>query len=261
MSRVSTTASFMRGWTRPQLDPSVPGDCPGRLGVWGLLTHWYVMRALCGWMLCLSVLVVAAVAHADQEPAPEPTATVAVAVQRSTEGLFITARLPLEIGPAVEDALFKAVPVYFVYQAEVREPRWYWTDKRIATATRTLRLAYQPLTRRWRLSAAPGLVYGSAQQYALHQNFETLSEAVASLGRLARWRIADGTRLEEGERYSVSFRFRLDLSLLPRPFQIGMATQPDWNIDVVRELRTTAHAEVAEGAAPVATEAAGDGAR
>lgn len=184
-----------------------------------------------------------------------------MAVQRSSEGLFITARLPLELGPAVEDALFKAVPVYFVYQAEVREPRWYWTDKRIASATRTLRLAYQPLTRRWRLSAASGPVSGSAQQYALHQNFETLSEAVASLGRLARWRIAEGAQLEEGERYSVSFRFRLDLSLLPRPFQIGMATQPDWNIDVLRELRTSAHAEVAEGAMPVDAEPAADASR
>jgi hypothetical protein len=177
-----------------------------------------------------------------QEPAPE----AAVAVQRSTDGLFVTARLPLVLGPAVEDALFKAVPVYFVYQADVYEPRWYWTDKRVASATRTLRLAYQPLTRRWRLSAAAGPGGANSQQYALHQNFETLSEAVAALGRLARWRIADAARLEDGERYSVSFRFRLDLSLLPRPFQIGMANQPDWNIDVVRQLRTTATPEVVD---------------
>lgn len=216
----------MPAWTSPRLD---------RLAAWGRLA-----------LLCWACLWAAATSRAQ-----EAGADVAVAVQRSTDGLFITARLPLELGPAVEEALFKAVPVYFVYQADVYEPRWYWTDKRVASATRTLRLAYQPLTRRWRLSAAAGPSGASNQQYALHQNFETLSEAVAALGRLARWRIADAARLEDGERYSVAFRFRLDLSLLPRPFQIGMANQPDWNIDVLRQLRTTANAEAGEGSSAI----------
>jgi hypothetical protein len=226
MNRVSTTAFFMPAWTSPRLD---------RLAAWGRLL-----------LLCWACLWCATASRAQ-----DSSAEVAVAVQRSTDGLFITARLPLELGPAVEEALFKAVPVYFVYQADVYEPRWYWTDKRIASATRTLRLAYQPLTRRWRLSAANGPGGANNQQYALHQNFESLSEAVAALGRLARWRIADANRLEEGERYSVAFRFRLDLSLLPRPFQIGMANQPDWNIDVLRQLRTTASAEGGDAPAPV----------
>ena len=233
MTRVSTTASFMPAWTRQRLD---------HLASWGRQV-----------LLCWVCLWTCATGWAQE------TAEGAVAVQRSTDGLFITARLPLELGPAVEDALFKAVPVYFVYHAEVYEPRWYWTDKRIASATRTLRLAYQPLTRRWRLSAAAGAA--TNQQYALHQNFETLSEAVSALGRLARWRIADGTRLEDGERYSVSFRFRLDLSQLPRPFQIGMANQPDWNIDVSRQLRTTASAESSDGAAPAGVDVPAEHAR
>ena len=211
----------MPAWTRPR---------PDRLLVWVLL--W-----ACLWGT--------AVSHAQTS-----VSEAAVAVQRNADGLFITARLPLELGPAVEDALFKAVPVYFVYQADVFAPRWYWTDKRIASVTRTLRLAYQPLTRRWRLSAASGVGGTNPQQYALHQNFETMSEAVAALGRLARWRIADAERLQDGERYSVAFRFRLDLSLLPRPFQIGMANQPDWNIDIQRQLRTTASAEVEINDAP-----------
>jgi hypothetical protein len=224
----------MPAWTSPGLD---------RLSAWGrvLLLWWACVWGAGSW-------------------AQETSVEAAVALQRSTDGLFISARLPLELGPAVEDALFKAVPVYFVYQADVYEPRWYWTDKRIASATRTLRLAYQPLTRRWRLSAGSGA--GSTQgQYALHQNFETLSEAVAALGRLARWRIADAGRLDDGERYSVAFRFRLDLSLLPRPFQIGMANQPDWNIDVQRQLRSTAHAESVDAPASGTPESLLDSAR
>lgn len=240
MTRVSTTAFFMPAWTNPRLD---------RLAAWG---------RLCLLLLCWTCLAWAAASRAQ---APAPSEEAAVAVRRAADGLFITARLPLELGPAVEDALFKAVPVYFVYQADVYEPRWYWTDKRIASATRTLRLAYQPLTRRWRLSAASGPGGANSQQYALHQNFETLSEAVGALGRLARWRIADATRLEEGERYSVAFRFRLDLSLLPRPFQIGMANQPDWNIDLQRQLRTTASAESGDTPAPPSPDTPADASR
>lgn len=233
MTRVSTTAFFMPAWRRPR---------PDRLVVWVVLL----------WVGLLGF---------TSSQAQQPAAEAAVAVQRSSDGLYITARLPLELGPAVEDALFKAVPVYFVYQVDVYEPRWYWTDKRIASATRTLRLAYQPLTRRWRLSAAAGAGGVNAQQYALHQNFETLSEAVAALGRLARWKIADGARLDEGERYSVAFRFRLDLSLLPRPFQIGMANQPDWNIDITRQLRTSASAEGGDVPAQPVAETAAEPAR
>ena len=75
-------------------------------------------------------------------------------------------------------------------------------------------------------------------QYALHLNFDTLPEAVASVGRLARWKVADASQLDDDTRYKLDFRFRLDLSLLPRPFQIGVATQPEWNIE--RQLRLDA---------------------
>ena len=36
---------------------------------------------------------------------------------------------------------------------------------------------------------------------------------------------------------TVDFRFRLDTSQLPRPFQIGVVGQADWNISVERSAR------------------------
>ena len=44
-----------------------------------------------------------------------------------------------------------------------------------------------------------------------------------------------------GADHEVEFSFRLDLSLLPRPFQIGMANQPDWVIEVQRDLEVPLH--------------------
>ena len=169
-----------------------------------------------------------------------------LSLQRTHDALFLSARMELQPAGAVEDVLYKAVPLYFVWHADVYRQRWYWTDKRVASATRTLRLAYQPLTRRWRVSlsnesaAASG---GAGLQYALHQNFDSLNEALAGVGRVARWRLADASRLEPDADHEVEFSFRLDLNLLPRPFQIGMANQPEWTVEHRQTLQVPAQAE------------------
>lgn len=166
-------------------------------------------------------------------------------LQRSTDGLYLSARLKLTPGSGVEDALLKGVPLYFVWNADVYRHRWYWSDQRVASATRTLRLAYQPLTRRWRLSLSneAGGNTGAGLQYALHQNFDSLASAMAGVGRVARWKVADPARLDEDDTHRVEWSFKLDLNLLPRPFQIGMANQPEWNLAVQRVLRVPEQVE------------------
>lgn len=231
MSLVDTTVSFTPASTRCCLER--PRHV--RIGATVRVAFSRMVAAL--WLLCL--MTCTPVAHA-REPELQQAA-----LQRTSEGLYLSARLALELSPAVEDALFKGVPLYFVWQADVVRDRWYWTDKQVATVARTWRLAYQPLTRRWRLSLstdAPGVV-GTGLQYALHQNFENLSDALASVGRVARWRVLDTARLEEGADERVEFSFRLDLSLLPRPFQIGMGNQPEWVIDLKRSLAVPRQAE------------------
>ncbi len=167
-------------------------------------------------------------------------------IQRSADGLYLTVRLDLAPSATVEDVLVRGVPLYFVWQADVYRQRWYWTDKRVAGVQRTLRLAYQPLTRRWRLSLANGVAgsnSGASLQYALHQNFDTLADALAVVARVTRWRVADEADLEPDARHRVEWRMQLDLSLLPRPFQIGVANQPAWNIALARRLRVPDKAE------------------
>ncbi|MCV0439651.1 MAG: DUF4390 domain-containing protein [Hydrogenophaga sp.] len=167
-------------------------------------------------------------------------------LQRTPEALLLSARMALQPSPVVEDALYKAVPLYFVWHADVYRQRWYWIDKRVASATRTLRLAYQPLTRRWRVSLsneAAATSGGASLQYALHQNFDSLNEALAGVGRVVRWRLADGAQLDPEAKHEVEFSFRLDLSLLPRPFQIGMGDQPEWTVELRQALPVPGQAE------------------
>ena len=158
-------------------------------------------------------------------------------VERGDDGLYLSATTNFELSPVVEDALMKGIPLFFVIEADIYRDRWYWTDPRVASAARTIRLAYQPLTRRWRVNIASGLISSSAGLRAtLNQNYDTLPGAVSAIQRVARWKIAENSEVLADPSYRLEFNFRLDLSQLPRPFQIGMAGQSEWHISAqVRE--------------------------
>ena len=155
---------------------------------------------------------------------------------RYSDGLYLSARLSLDISPAMEEVLRKGVPLHFLWQAELLKSRWYWTDKSVASAARTVRLAFQPLTRRWRLSYATGTPSATGLQYEVHQNFDHLADALAGAGRVSRWKLADAGRWSPGGDQYVVFSFALDLSQLPRPFQLGLFNQSAWSLTLQRTL-------------------------
>ncbi len=160
-----------------------------------------------------------------------------IRVERNDDGFHLSAALQFDLPQAVEEALLKGVPITFVSEVQVYRDRWYWYDKRIASATRTVRLAYQPLTRRWRLGVASGTVATPATGISLTQQFDSLGEALATVRRVARWKIADAAELDAEGRFNVEYSFKLDLAQLPRPLQIGVTGQSDWNINVQQYLR------------------------
>ena len=153
-------------------------------------------------------------------------------MERSDESVYLSAAVKFDLPTVVEDALLKGIPMFFVAEADIYRDRWYWYDKRVTTATRTMRLAFQPLTRRWRLNILPGAISVTGLRASLSQNYDSLPEAMTAIQRISRWRIADAAEIEAASRHNVEFRFRLDLSQLPRPFQIGVAGQRDWAIAV-----------------------------
>jgi hypothetical protein len=61
-----------------------------------------------------------------------------------------------------------------------------------------------------------------------------LADALGVVRRVSRWKIAEQADLDPAVKYKVDFRFRLDLSLLPLPFQIGAIGQTDWDLGIVR---------------------------
>jgi hypothetical protein len=140
------------------------------------------------------------------------------------EGLFLNYGVNLELSRSVDDALTKAVPLFFVAEAEVFRSRFYWRDQRVGYAVRRWRIVFQPLTSTYRVTFDGGL----------SQNYASRAEAFAAISRSARWKIAEAAQIEEGSRHYVEFSFRLDTAQLPRPMQIGIGGQADWAMAVQR---------------------------
>lgn len=172
-------------------------------------------------------------AHAD----PAPAEVSQFQVQSDADGVYLTASVRFQLSAIVEDALRKGIPMFFVAEANVLRDRWYWTDKRVASVARHMRLAYQPLTRGWRLNVSPDVISDVGLGLTLNQNFDSLADALAAIQRISHWKIANAADIEPDGRYSVNFQFRLDVSQLPRPFQIGAVGESDWTISASRQQR------------------------
>jgi hypothetical protein len=191
---------------------------------------WSRLLWLCACVLC--GLLMHGRALAQQHPAEVQE----LRVERSEDGLYLSAVLQFTLPELVEDALQKGIPMFFVAQAQVLRERWYWSDREVAAANRYLRLSYQPLTRKWRLSIASTPFNQTGLGVVLGQNFDDLAEALSVMRRFSHWKIADASAIEAGAKHTLRFRFQLDLSQLPRPFQIGAVGHSGWNLQLERSL-------------------------
>lgn len=194
----------------------------------GLVTCF--MRCVGALMICIGLIQVSPNAQAAE--------IGQLNVERAEDGIYLSANVRFDLPNPVEDALVKGIAMFFVVEADIYQSRWYWTDRRVASAARTIRLAYQPLTRVWRVNIVNGVVQGAGGLRAtLNQNYDSLTDALSAVQRLSRWRVADNADLEPDASYKLDFSYSLDLSQLPRPFQIGVVGQKDWTISAQRTER------------------------
>lgn len=187
-------------------------------------------RTLLACMLCLAASGMLMQSWADTVPAD----ISAMKVERSDEGLYLSANLQFDLPVQVDDALRQGIPIYFVAEAQVQRERWYWSDQQLGTATRYYRLTHQPLTRRWRLHISNTSFTSSSGGLVLGQTYEQLEDALAAIQRISRWKIMEPGPLNGASGVSVQLRFRVDLSALPRPLQIGALGRSGWNLQLSR---------------------------
>ena len=223
MRLVSTTASSTPCCKKQPREP-VRLDGPG-----------FARRRLCVGVAIAPVA--AALALAGAPAVAQGVDITHLRLERTGDDLYLSAALRFALPPPVLEVLDKGIAVHFVAEAEIIQERWYWTDKRVAQAARHMRLAYQPLTRRWRLNVSPVPITGVIATISLNQNFDTLEAALEAVSRIGRLHLGPVRDIGDEPEHRVGFRFRLDTSQLPRPFQIGLMGQSDWNLSVERTLR------------------------
>ncbi|MDP3538184.1 MAG: DUF4390 domain-containing protein [Azonexus sp.] len=137
------------------------------------------------------------------------------------DGYVLSADFRFELSPRLEEAVNKGVVLYFVTDFEMTRARWYWLDEKMVSRSQTYSLSYHALTRQYRLSTG-----------GLHQSFQSLTEALAVMSRLRNWAVIDkGDKVARpGEPYQAALRLRLDITQLPRPFQISALGNKEWSL-------------------------------
>jgi hypothetical protein len=131
---------------------------------------------------------------------------------------LLNATFQIELSPGLEDAVQKGVVLYFQTEFDLTRSRWYWFDDKSVLAQRQARLSYQPLTQQYRI-ASEGFTFSA----------QTISEALQAVGSVGGWRVID-SQLDASKSYTASLRMTLDLSKLPKPFQVNALNNRDWNV-------------------------------
>ncbi|WP_026224827.1 DUF4390 domain-containing protein [Methyloversatilis thermotolerans] len=143
-----------------------------------------------------------------------------VRLDHGEEGYQLSTDVAVTLSQRLADAVTRGVPLYFVLEFEITRPRWYWLDEEVVERSQTYRLSYHALTRQYRVSTG-----------ALHQSFDTLDDALRLIGRVHGWAVVDTGKLTPGASYVAALRLRLDVTQLPKPFQLSAMSNRDWTLE------------------------------
>lgn len=142
-----------------------------------------------------------------------------VVIEAADGGYQFDADFEIALNPKLERALEKGIVLYFVTELNLMKARWYWLDERVAHSRVREGLSYYALTRQYRLSRG-----------ALSQNFASLNEALQALSRVRDRPIIANSELQQDTEYIVEIRMRLDISALPKPFQVETLGSREWDL-------------------------------
>jgi hypothetical protein len=186
----------------------------------------------------------AAPAHADEIEVTEAR------LSSTEDGIVLAADFAFDLNSRLAEVVTNGVSLYFVVEFELTRPRWYWFDEKAAAKRIQLRLSYHPLSRHYRLSTG-----------VLQQNYQSLEEALNVLRRMRGWVVVDRSTGLADENYEAAVRMRLDVALLPKPFQVSAITSRELNLEspwkrfTFRPAATPATTQPAESREPKEAEA------
>jgi hypothetical protein len=165
-------------------------------------------------LACGAALALAPAARADE------IEILDARLAATEEGVVLAADFAFDLNPRLAETVANGVPLYFVVDFELTRPRWWWFDEKAVAKRIQLRLSYHALSRHYRLSTG-----------VLQQNYATLEEALNVLRRMRNWLVVDRNVALEDASYEAALRMRLDVALLPKPFQLSALTSRELKLE------------------------------
>ena len=153
-------------------------------------------------------------------PARADAIAVRSAELRAEDDDFVlNADFDLTLNATLEEALQRGLPLYFLLEFEISRPRWYWLDEKVVSSSVQYRISWNALTRQYRVSSG---LFG--------QTLYTLEEVERFLSRVTSRPVARRDQLQKGARYEAALRLRLDVTQLPKPFQVDALASREWSL-------------------------------
>lgn len=132
----------------------------------------------------------------------------------------LTASIKYQFSSDVVYALKNGIPVVLELDIEVLEPKaWYFWSETVATLQQRYRVQYHALSQRYLVSN----INSATQDY-----FNSLDEAITSVGQVDDLPILDKSLLEPDRQYALRMRADIDLDALPVPLRYYAYVLPEW---------------------------------
>ena len=172
--------------------------------------------------LVWTIVVVAALAAACPAARAQGVHIKSAELIATEGGYALEANYGITLSHTLEEALLRGLVLPFVTEFELTYPRW-WTlnlwNRIVSEFRQEHRLSFNALTQQYRVS------FGS-----LHQNFDTLDEALIVIAHVRQRMAVAADDVDRDSVYLAALRLRLDTSQLPKPLQINALGSHDWSL-------------------------------
>lgn len=174
-------------------------------------------RTVCGAIAAVPVLVTVpgVVRAADND-----IALMQSEIVKRPNGFLLSAVWEFDLANTLIESLHRGIALYFVCSFRLQRKRWYWFDKDLSDIELVQRISSSPLSRTYRLSRG-----------GLSQTFDSLDQALSVVKHIREWPVINLSFEQDLNDLDAEVRMRLDASRLPKPLQVTIGGNSDWNLD------------------------------
>ena len=172
------------------------------------------------WLLCANLIFLLLIVFLSITVAQAGNIRIKSATLAAVEqGYEISVDSEIILNATLEQALEKGIVLYFVTKFSLVDSRWYWLNEEVVRGKLRVGLRYYALTRQYYLNHPP-----------FSQSFNTLKEALQALGQIRDYPLTIKSELKQDVDYIATLRIWLDLTRMPKPFQVEALGSSQWNL-------------------------------